>query len=88
MDEKESQEELAKRMRDAASQVTVGARYMHHKQMTYKVVALALREEDNVPCVIYRAEYGESLVWIRPVAMWNETVEYKGKMVKRFTKVN
>ena len=34
--------------------------------------------------VVYRALYGEGGLWIRPAAMWNETVERDGKTYKRF----
>lgn len=55
---KESQSQLSAKLANAAKQVTVGARYMHYKQLSYTVLAVALREEDNEPCVIYQAEYG------------------------------
>jgi hypothetical protein len=87
MHEEESQSQLSSKLAQAARQVSVGARYMHYKQLSYKVVALALREEDNEPCVIYQAEYGDNLTWIRPVASWVEEVELDGKKVKRFTKI-
>ncbi len=87
MHEKESQSQLSSRLAQAARQVSVGARYMHYKQLSYKVVALALREEDNEPCVVYQAEYGDEVTWIRPVANWVEEVELNGKKIKRFTKI-
>jgi hypothetical protein len=83
---KESQAQLTARLAKAAQQVTVGARYMHYKQQSYRVLALALREEDNEPCVVYQAEYGNHITFIRPVANWIEEVEVGGKAVQRFTK--
>lgn len=35
--------------------------------------------------VVYQALYGERGIWVRPASMWNETVDYQGKQVKRFT---
>lgn len=87
MHEKESQSQLSAKLAHAATQVMVGARYMHYKQLSYKVVALALREEDNEPCVIYQAEYGDNVTWIRPVASWIEEVEADGKKIQRFVKI-
>lgn len=87
MHEKETQAQLPTKLAEAVKQVAVDGRYMHYKQLSYKVLAIALREEDNEPCVIYQAEYGDRLTWIRPVANWVEDVEVDGKMVKRFTKV-
>lgn len=86
MHEKETQEQLSARLAQAEQQVTVGAKYMHYKQHSYKVLALALREEDNEPCVVYQAEYGDRITFIRPVANWIEGVEVDGKKMKRFTK--
>lgn len=85
--EKESQPQLSAKLAQADKQVTVGARYMHYKQLSYKVLALALREEDNEPCVIYQAEYGDKVTWIRPVVSWIEEAEVDGDKVKRFTKI-
>jgi len=87
MHNEESQSQLSQKLAQAAKQVTVGARYMHYKQLTYKVLSLALSEADNEPCVIYQAEYGDKLIWIRPVAVWVETVEVDGKKLQRFTKL-
>ncbi len=87
MNEKETQSQLSARLAKANKQVVVGARYMHYKQLSYKVLAIALREEDNEPCVIYQAEYGDKLTWIRPVANWVEDVEVDGKTAQRFTKI-
>jgi hypothetical protein len=35
--------------------------------------------------VVYRPLYGEGKLWVRPAAMWNETVERDGKTYRRFT---
>ncbi|MDO4153686.1 MAG: DUF1653 domain-containing protein [Clostridia bacterium] len=34
--------------------------------------------------VQFPSPYGEGKLWVRPVSMWNETVEKDGKTVKRF----
>lgn len=84
---RETQAELTARLSAASQHVTVGARYRHYKQRTYMVVALALREEDSEPCVVYRAEYGDRIVFIRPVANWLEAVTVDGMSMPRFTKI-
>lgn len=84
---KASQAVLSAKQAEASQQVTVGAHYLHYKQLSYKVLALALREEDNEPCVVYQAEYGDNLTWIRPVSSWIEEVEVNGKLQKRFTRI-
>lgn len=88
MHEKESQTQLSARLLQAGTQVTVGARYIHYKQLTYKVLSIALREEDNEPCVVYQAEYGNNVIWIRPVTSWLEAVEVDGKKMRRFTQLS
>lgn len=84
---KKTQFQLSAKLTEASKKVIVGGRYMHYKHMNYRVVALALREEDNEPCVIYQAEYGNAITWIRPVTNWTEEVEVNGEKVRRFTKL-
>lgn len=84
---RESQEELAARLDEAKTKVQVGARYEHYKKLLYKVLHLALREEDCEPCVVYQTEYGEHIIYIRTVQNWLETVDVDGQKVPRFTKL-
>lgn len=88
MPEKEEQAQLSGRLAKAAKQVVIGARYMHYKQLTYRVIGIALREEDNEPCVIYQAEYGDHITWIRPIVSWAEEVVVGGRKIKRFTTID
>jgi hypothetical protein len=37
--------------------------------------------------VLYRAEYGERGLWVRPVGMFAESVERNGVSVPRFVKI-
>lgn len=85
----ETQEQLAERINEAAELVGLGASYAHFKspEQTYKVIALALREEDAEPMVVYQAEYGAKITFIRPVKSWTEQVKLNGKKLKRFTKL-
>ena len=62
-------------------------KYRHFKGNEYEVVALAKHSETLEPMVVYRALYGDGGYWVRPAAMWNETVEREGKTFKRFTYV-
>ena len=39
------------------------------------------------PHVVYRAEYGDSGLWVRPAAMFAETVEHQGRTVPRFERI-
>ena len=59
-------------------------KYRHFKGGIYEVIGTAGHSETLEPMVVYRALYGEGGMWVRPAAMWDETVEYEGKRVKRF----
>ena len=60
-------------------------RYRHFKGNEYEVVAIASHSETMEPMVVYRALYGDGGFWVRPAAMWNETVERDGVVYRRFT---
>ena len=62
-------------------------KYRHFKGGEYEVLFLARHSETTEEMVVYRALYGDGQVWVRPASMWNETVEYRGSRVKRFTKM-
>lgn len=83
----ETQNQLADRLIHAAAQVQAGARYEHYKKLTYKVLHIALREEDNEPVVVYQAEYGAHAIWVRPLVNWLERVEVDGKLAPRFKRL-
>ena len=59
--------------------------YRHFKGREYEVLHLARHSETEEELVVYRALYGDFSVWVRPAAMWNETVERDGKVFPRFT---
>ena len=60
-------------------------KYRHFKGNEYEVVAIAKHSETLEPMVVYRALYGDGGYWVRPAAMWNETVEREGETFQRFT---
>ena len=60
-------------------------KYRHFKGGEYEVIGVAYHSETLEELVIYRALYGEKKTWVRPLAMWNETVEREGKTFPRFT---
>lgn len=37
--------------------------------------------------VVYRTLYGDFSLWVRPLDMFTEEIEYEGQTVKRFTYV-
>ena len=60
-------------------------KYRHFKGNEYEVIGFAKHSETCEEMVIYRALYGDGQVWVRPVSMWNERVEWNGKTCLRFT---
>lgn len=60
-------------------------RYRHFKGGEYEVLHIARHSETEEPLVVYRALYGDGDVWVRPLSMWNESVEYNGEKILRFT---
>ena len=60
-------------------------RYRHFKGNEYEVIGVAKHSETLEEMVVYRALYGEGGLWVRPAAMWNETVERDGQVFQRFT---
>ena len=59
-------------------------RYRHFKGKEYEVLGVARHSETEEELVVYRALYGDFGLWVRPVSMWNETVERDGKTFRRF----
>ena len=60
-------------------------RYRHFKGKEYEVLGIARHSETEEELVVYRALYGDFSLWVRPVSMWNETVERDGKTFRRLT---
>ena len=59
-------------------------KYRHFKGGEYEVLGLATHSETDEPLVVYRALYGEQGLWVRPLAMFLETVERDGQIRPRF----
>jgi hypothetical protein len=62
-------------------------RYRHYKGGEYEVVGVALHSETEERLVVYRPLYGEGGLWVRPLAMFLETVVHDGATVPRFTRI-
>lgn len=61
--------------------------YKHFRGKEYELLFTAKHSETLEEMVVYKALYGNKDVWVRPISMWNELVEYNGAMFQRFTKV-
>ena len=65
------------------AEITPG-RYRHYKGNEYTVLGVARHSETLEQLVVYRQEYGDHGLWVRPAAMFAETVDVNGRTVPRF----
>mgnify|MGYP000923920156 CR=1 FL=1 len=63
-------------------------RYRHYKGNDYEVIGVARHSETEEELVVYRPLYGERGLWVRPLAMFVETVEVGGKIQPRFARAD
>lgn len=66
---------------------TPPGRYRHYKGGEYDVVGTVRHSETLEPMTLYRALYGEQGLWVRPAAMFEETVVIDGVSQPRFRKL-
>jgi hypothetical protein len=58
-------------------------RYRHYKGNEYTVIGVALHSETQEELVVYRKEYGDHVLWVRPKEMFLETVTVDGQAMPR-----
>lgn len=63
--------------------VTPG-RYRHYKGKEYVVLGVARHSETEDELVVYRQDYGDRGLWVRPRAMFTGTVTVEGREIPRF----
>lgn len=59
-------------------------RYRHYKGKDYEVLFVATHSETGERVVVYRTLYGDRGYWVRPLAMFTETVVVDGVERPRF----
>jgi cupin 2 domain-containing protein len=59
-------------------------RYRHYKGNEYTVLGVARHSETDEQLVVYRQEYGDHGLWVRPKQMFCETVNIDGRDAPRF----
>ena len=62
--------------------------YEHYKGKRYEVIGTATHTETGEQMVLYKAlykdDFQEGALWVRPLAMFKENVTVNGKSVPRF----
>lgn len=61
-------------------------RYRHYKGNFYQVLGVARHSETEEELVVYRCLYGDHSLWVRPLAMFTESVIVDGREVPRFAR--
>lgn len=66
--------------------------FKHFKGNIYEVMGVGKHSETGEELVVYRGLYdsphGYGAIWIRPVAMFLETIERDGKTMRRFAPIS
>ena len=67
-------------------EITLG-HYRHYKGGDYEVLGIVRHSESTEPMVLYTPLYNDTGAWVRPYAMFFETVEVDGRVQPRFALV-
>lgn len=62
--------------------------YRHYKGGLYQVIDMVRHSETLEAMTLYRALYGARGLWVRPAAMFGESVEIDGQRQLRFTRLS
>lgn len=66
--------------------------YKHFKGNIYQVIGVGKHSETAEELVVYKGLYdgphGYGAIWIRPVPMFEETIERDGKTMRRFAPIS
>lgn len=69
------------------SDVALG-RYRHYKGGECTVMGVAQHSETGEALVVYRPEYGDRGLWVRPLSMFQESIETPDGPVPRFALID
>lgn len=58
--------------------------YRHYKGADYQVLQVVTHSETQEQLVLYRCLYGDYSWWVRPLAMFTETLDFAGEFRARF----
>ena len=60
-------------------------RYRHYKGGEYEVHGIATHSETGEQLVVYQPLYRSAGLWVRPLAMFFDTIDHHGEKQLRFT---
>lgn len=66
------------------TKVLVPGRYRHFKGGEYEVLGIARHSETQEEVVVYRPLYNDTGLWVRPLAMFTDTVTCTSGACQRF----
>ncbi len=75
-------------MSKSTSSLLVPGRYRHYKGNDYIVLGVARHSETEEELVVYRQDYGDRGLWVRPLTMFQETVVVNGVAQVRFAYIS
>lgn len=58
--------------------------YQHYRGNFYQVIGVCRHSETLEEMIVYRALYADYGLWVRPKAMFNETIDQGGGLTPRF----
>ena len=59
-------------------------RYRHYKGGEYELIGVVRHSETLQPLALYRPLYGDAGLWVRPWAMFFDSIEVGGRPQRRF----
>lgn len=62
-------------------------RYRHFKGREYIVLGVARHSETDEQLVVYKPDYGQRELWVRPLSMFTQLVEFQGELQPRFKRI-
>lgn len=72
--------------------MSVEGYFKHFKGNIYEVITVGKHSETTEEMVVYKGLYdsphGYGAVWVRPIAMFLETIERDGKTMRRFAPIS
>jgi hypothetical protein len=87
---RQSETELKQQLDAAAQAVAVGKRYAHYKhpEQAYIVRGFVILEATDEVGVIYEAQYGEHISFVRTLNSWQDQVSVDGVLQSRFKRLD